>query len=247
MKHDFRIGFSLLAVAVVLAACAPSGSEDSAATADSPKAATTTSKSNPALMLPEIARDRAPDRFRVRFQTTKGPFVVEATRDWAPLGVDRFYNLVRIGFFHDVAFFRAVDHFIIQFGVHGDPDVNKVWSVATIPDDPPKKSNERGLLSFARGAANSRTTQIFINLKDNLELDSAGFVPIARVVDGMDVVDRLYTGYGELHPKGNGPRFQLLNLQGNAYLRMHFPKMDYIESAKIIDRSTAADGSASNR
>lgn len=243
-QHSWNRAFPLLLVLIFGACSQADRQEPSPASKAGSRPATAAPERHPALLLPELAHEKAPDTFQVRFHTTRGLVLIEATRDWAPLGVDRFYNLVRIGFFKDAAFFRAVKDFIVQFGVSGDPAVNKVWSIATIPDDPPRMSNERGYLSFAKGDANSRTTQLFINLKDNPDLDASGFVPVARVIEGMDVVDRLYTGYGELHPTGNGPRFQLLNLQGNAYLRMHFPKMDYLESAEIVDRPASAGASA---
>jgi peptidyl-prolyl cis-trans isomerase A (cyclophilin A) len=186
---------------------------------------------DPALLLPELARAEAPDHFQVRLETTKGPISVQVDRSSAPLGADRFYNLVRMGFFTDVAFFRVVPDFIAQFGIHGNPEINKVWSEATIRDDPPAGSNSRGTLSYAQAGPNSRSTQLFFNLKDNPELDAAGFIPIGKVTEGMGVLDSLYSGYGELYPKGKGPRPQLLNLQGNSYLRMHFPEMDYVKAA----------------
>ncbi|MFZ0430263.1 MAG: peptidylprolyl isomerase [Acidobacteriota bacterium] len=211
------------------------GDERTASAPSEPDSTTASlSREQAALLDPQLARDEAPETFRVRFQTTKGAFEVEANRTWAPIGVDRFYNLVRIGFFEDAAFFRAVPGFIVQFGVNGDPAVTKAWSTATIPDDPPRESNARGYLSYAKGDVDSRTTQLFINLKDNKELDSNGFAPIAHVTEGMDVVDQLYSGYGELYPIGNGPRFQLLNLRGNEYLRQHFPEMDYIQTAELV-------------
>lgn len=230
---DVRWGRWALLLLMLLGSCTSAGERASSPTGVPTD--TQGSDANPELLLPEVAHQRAPDTYRVRLETTKGTVLIEANRNWAPIGADRFYNLVRIGFFDDVAFFRAVENFMIQFGVNGDPAVNKVWSVATIPDDPLLESNLRGSLSFAQGGPNTRTTQLFINLKDNSELDDSGFVPVAHVTEGMEVVDRLYTGYGELYPKGRGPRFQLLNLQGNTYLKLHFPNMDYIRSAAIIE------------
>ena len=226
---------ALMLTMLVLGACAPENGPTSSAPSEAESATPAISEEQAALLDPALARRQAPESFRVRFQTTQGAFLVEATRSWAPLGVDRFYNLSRIGFFTDVAFFRAVKDFIIQFGVSGDPAITKVWSIATIPDDPAGMSNRRGFLSFAKGDVNTRTTQLFINLKDNTDLDGAGFTPVAKVIEGMEVVDSLYMGYGDLYPIGNGPRFQLLNLRGNEYLRMHFPDMDYIRSAELVD------------
>lgn len=194
---------------------------------------------NPALFIPAIARKEAPRVFHARFETTKGDFVIEAQREWAPRGVDRLYNLIRIDFFEKVAFFRVIRGFIAQFGIHGNPQVIKLWADAPILDDQRQLSNERGTLSFAHVGPNSRTTQIFINLKDNQELDDSGFVPVARLVEGMEAVASIHADYGELHPKGKGPRPNLLNLQGNRYLEMQFPEVDYILSTEIVE--TTAD------
>ena len=177
----------------------------------------------------------APDTFRVRFETTKGTFVVEAVRAWAPNGVDRFYNLVRNGYYNDVAFFRVVANFVAQFGIHGDPAVNAVWRTARIPDDPVVESNRRGYVTFAMAGPNTRTTQLFINFRDNSHLDGMGFAPIARVVEGMEVVDALYSGYGDGPPNGQGPAQPQIQAQGNKYLRESFPQLDYITRASIIE------------
>ena len=189
-------------------------------------------ESHPALLIPALARDSAPSRFQVRFLTSKGVFVIEAERESAPHGVDRLYNLIRIGYFRDIAFYRAVEGFVVQFGVHGDPEINLIWADATIPDDPVRASNVRGSLSFAQEGPRSRATQLFINLSDNPGLDEH-FTPVARVVEAMTVVDALYTGYGELAPKGKGPRPALLTQLGNAYLKRQFPEMDYIETVEL--------------
>lgn len=190
---------------------------------------------NPVLLVPEMARAVAPDEFRARFETTRGVFVIEATRNWSPHGVDRLYNLVKIGFFEDAAFFRVVKDFIAQFGLHGNPEVNRRWAEFTFPDDPPgPESNLRGTISFAQSGPRTRTTQLFVNLKDNADLDSAGFLPVARVIEGMATLDSVYAGYGELYPKGKGPRYKLLNLRGNSYLKLQFPKMDYIRRTVLL-------------
>ncbi|UCF39209.1 MAG: peptidylprolyl isomerase [Acidobacteriota bacterium] len=189
----------------------------------------------PGLLIPALAREQAPESFRVEFQTTKGSFVIEAVREWAPNGVDRFYNLVKVGFFSDVAFYRVVEGFIAQFGVHGDPEINALWAEATFPDDGAGQSNLRGTVSFAQGGPNSRTTQLFVNLVDSPILDETGFVPIGRVIEGMENIDRIYAGYGEPGPKkGKGPIPTLLNKSGNSYLRKLFPEMDYIETAVLV-------------
>ena len=147
----------------------------------------------------------APAKFKAKFETSKGDFVIEVHRDWAPLGADRFYDLVASGYFADVRFFRVLDGFMAQFGINGDPAINKAWSNATIPDDPVVQSNKRGFLSFAMRGPNTRTTQIFINYGDNSMLDGQGFSPFAKVVEGMDVVDKLHADYGEGAPQGMGP------------------------------------------
>lgn len=183
---------------------------------------------NPALLDPSLADASAPDSFRVEFDTTKGKFELEVHKDWAPIGVDRFYNLVKIGYYNDIAFFRAIDNFMVQFGINGDPEVNEVWRVATIPDDPVKQSNSRGRISFATSGPDSRTTQVFINYRDNGNLDRMGFAPFGVVIEGMDVVDSLYKGYGERPNQGR------IQTEGNSYLKQEFPELDYIKTAKIV-------------
>ena len=188
------------------------------------------------LMNPAALRARAPDVFRAKFVTTHGDFVVEVTRAWAPLGADRFYNLVQSGFFTDASFFRVVPNFIVQFGIPASPAVARVWQNANIKDDPVKQSNKRGNLVFATAGPNTRTTQLFFNLKDNgSTLDSQGFAPFGTVVEGMDVVAGLYSGYGE-DPSmgGHGPRQELVQSQGKAYLDKNFPKLDSIKSATVV-------------
>jgi peptidyl-prolyl cis-trans isomerase A (cyclophilin A) len=177
----------------------------------------------------------APALFKAQFTTTKGDFVVEVHRDWAPLGADRFYNLVRGGFFTTSAFFRVVPNFMVQFGLSANPEVNTVWRDANLIDDPVKESNKRGYITFAKsGKPNSRTTQLFINFKDNEFLDSQGFAPFGIVVEGMDVVDRLYNGYGETQEAGGrGPSSGRIESEGDAYISKNFPNMDRIKSAKI--------------
>jgi len=184
---------------------------------------------HPALLVPSLATDTAPFRYVVRFETTAGDFDVEVNRDWAPLAADRFYNLVRIGFFDGCRFFRVVEGFVAQFGKSGDPEVNKSWWQATIKDEPVQESNKRGYLSFAKAKADSRTTQVFVNLKDNPDLDKQGFSPFGRVVKGMEVVDALYSAYGQ------SPDQDQLHFLGDEYLKMNFPKLDRIKSATIVE------------
>ncbi len=160
---------------------------------------------HPALLDPSKANETAPDKFQVKFETTKGDFVIEVTREWSPLGADRFYNLVKIGYFSDLAFFRVIADFMAQFGIHGDPKVSAKWRSANIKDDPVKQSNKRGFVSFATSGPNTRSTQFFINFKDNTSLDRMGFSAFGQVVDGMKVVDSIHSGYGEGSPRGQGP------------------------------------------
>lgn len=177
----------------------------------------------------------APDSFKVAFETSKGNFTVVAHRDWAPHGVDRFYHLVQLGYFDDARFFRVLSGFMAQFGMNGNPRVTAAWEPLTIPDDSVKKSNVRGMVTFAAGSApDTRSTQLFINYADNRNLDGMRFAPIGQVVDGMSVVDSLYSGYGEGAPSGSGPDQELIGSQGNAYLTKNFPKLDFIKTARIV-------------
>jgi peptidyl-prolyl cis-trans isomerase A (cyclophilin A) len=189
----------------------------------------------PSLMNPGSLRAKAPDTYRVQFTTTKGNVVIEIHRDWAPLGADRFYNLVRNGFFTDAAFFRVVPNFIVQFGLGANPAVNKVWQNANFRDDPVKESNKRATLTFATAGPNTRTTQLFINLKDNAPLDAQGFAPFGTVVEGMDVVEKIYPGYGER------PAQDRITSEGKAYVDKTFPMLDRITAAKVLAAEGAAD------
>jgi len=185
------------------------------------------------LLDPTAATDEAPAVFEVQLKTTKGDVVIEVHREWAPIGTDRFYNLVKLGFYEDIAFFRAIDGFMVQFGIHGTPDVATAWKDASIEDDPRGRSNERGTISFASRGPNTRTTQVFINYRDNTSLDGMGFVPFGKVIEGMDVIDSLHTGYGEGAPRGKGPNQGLIHRRGNEYLRDEFPELDYLERATL--------------
>jgi len=197
------------------------------------KPAPATSKTPPD---PAAATATAPATFKVKMSTTKGDFVVEVHREWAPLGADRFYNLVKLGYFNDVAFFRVIKGFMVQFGIHGDPAANKAWQKARIQDDPTgKQSNKRGMVTFAMGGPNTRTVQMFINYADNTNLDSMGFPPFGKVVgDGMKVVDAIEGVYGEGAPSGRGPAQGRVQTDGNAYLKAEFPKLDYLKSATLV-------------
>jgi peptidyl-prolyl cis-trans isomerase A (cyclophilin A) len=170
---------------------------------------------------------QAPPTFRARFTTSKGPFVVEVHRDWAPNGADRFYELVKSGFFDQNRFFRVVPNFVVQWGIQGDPAVQANWRNKTIPDDPVRESNHRGYITFATSGPNTRTTQLFINLADNPSLDAQGFAPFGLVITGMNVVEGLYSGYGEM------PDQNQIQTQGNAYLQSQFPQLDYIQTARV--------------
>jgi peptidyl-prolyl cis-trans isomerase A (cyclophilin A) len=187
-----------------------------------------------ALLSPKSMTEEAPAKYKVKFTTTKGDFVVEVTREWAPQGADRFYNLVKHGFYEDTRFFRVIKGFMVQFGISGDSAVNKVMQEARIPDDPVKQSNSRGNITFATAGPNTRTTQVFINYKDNANLDGMGFAPFGKVTTGMKTVDALNGEYGEGAPGGAGPSQPRMQDEGNAYLERDFPRLDYIKSAKIV-------------
>ncbi len=183
---------------------------------------------------PDQATAKAPPVYKVKMTTTKGDFVIEVHRDWAPNGADRFFNLVKSGFFSDVAFFRVIKGFMVQFGIHGDPKVASAWRDAHIADDPTgKQSNKRGTVTFATAGPGTRTSQLFINYADNGNLDSMGFAPIGKVLDGMKVVDALEGEYGEGAPQGRGPSQGRAQAEGNAYFKAQFPKLDYIKSATV--------------
>ena len=170
---------------------------------------------------------------RVKFETSKGNFIVQINKDWAPLGAERFRELVKSGFYDNARFFRVIPGFMAQFGITGDPNVQAKWREAAIPDDPVKQSNSRGKLSFATKGPNTRTSQVFINLVDNARLDASGFAPFAEVVSGMEVVDQLFSGYGEGAPRGGGPAQDRIQTQGNAYLEKDFPRLDFIKKASM--------------
>jgi peptidyl-prolyl cis-trans isomerase A (cyclophilin A) len=179
---------------------------------------------------PAQLNERAPDSFRARFDTSQGSFVIAVERAWAPLAADRFYNLVKNGFYNESRFFRVLEGFMAQFGLHGDPSVQSAWRTANLKDEPATKSNTRGFVSFTRESTpNSRYTMIFINFKDNSYLDAGGFAPFGQVVAGMDVVDRLYSGYG----RQTIPDQRRILREGNAYLLAEYPKLDFVKAAAI--------------
>jgi len=242
---------------LALCACSKSEPEPSSGSGGSTPAATTTagatptaaanaavaapkssgplaSVAHPDLLDPSKANAKAPAVFKAKFTTTKGDFVIEVHRDWSPNGADRFYNLVKMGFYDDTRFFRAIDGFMVQFGISGDPAVSARWQAASIQDDPVKQSNKRGYVTFAQqNTPNTRTTQIFVNYGDNGRLDGSRFAPFGQVTDGMNVVDSLYKT-GEGAPMGSGPSQGAIQSQGNAYLDAQFPKLDAVKHAEIV-------------
>jgi peptidyl-prolyl cis-trans isomerase A (cyclophilin A) len=181
----------------------------------------------PSLMNPASLKEQAPATYKARFDTSAGAFVVTVTRAWAPNGADRFYNLVKNGFFDGTRFFRVVPNFMVQWGIQGDPDVQRNWANANIPDDPVKQSNNRGFITFATRGPNTRTTQVFINFKSNAFLDKQGFAPFGEVTEGMAVVDKINAEYGENPNQGS------IQNQGNAYLNKQFPNLTFVKKATI--------------
>jgi peptidyl-prolyl cis-trans isomerase A (cyclophilin A) len=177
-----------------------------------------------------------PAQFKVRLQTTRGDVVILVHRDWSPLGADHFYELTQMRFYDNNAFFRALRGFVVQWGINGDPQVDKSWSEITIKDDPPKVSNKIGTVVFAKtGEPNSRTTQLFINLGNNsAALDPQGFTPFGEVIEGMENVMKIYADYGEIAPSGTGPNPAAIADIGNPYLEEHFPKLDYVKTARVV-------------
>jgi peptidyl-prolyl cis-trans isomerase A (cyclophilin A) len=236
---------SLLALTLLLSACseepAPVAPPPAAPTPPAAPAAPAAPTPTPlpadapaAWTNPSLATATAPATFKCRFQTSKGSFVIEATRAWAPNGADRFYNLCQIGFFNGARFFRNVDGFMVQWGMSAYPAANDVWSDSNITDDPPTQSNTPGMVSFAAtGKPNSRSTQVFINHGDNANLDAMGFAPFGRVVEGSDVVAQLYKGYGEGAPRGRGPNQGTLAKFGEAYLADAYPLLDTIQTTTV--------------
>jgi peptidyl-prolyl cis-trans isomerase A (cyclophilin A) len=194
------------------------------------------------LLDPASLREKAPDTYDVKVTTTAGDFVIRVTRAWAPLGADRFYNLTRHRFFDGGSFFRVLPGFVVQFGLSPYPEVSKVWNQATIKDDPVVQSNHKGYVTFATAGPNTRTTQLFINIGSNESLDRMGFAAFGMVSSGMEVVEKLYSGYGEGAPQGRGPSQDLIQSRGRAYLDQGFPKLDSIKTAVVVP--AAAQGPA---
>ena len=223
------LGGVMLATAFAFAQAPSSGPSKPAARTTKP--ATARSAYDRVLLRPSMMKLKAPDTYKVRFVTTKGDFTVEVTRAWAPLGADRFYNLVRHHFYDNASFFRVVPNFVVQFGISGYPPVSAAWEHTEIPDDPVTQSNKTGYLTFATSGPNTRTTQVFINLKDNPRLDGMGFAPFGAVdEEGMKVVSALYNGYGD----DGGPKQDTLSKTGKPYVDKDFPKLDSIKSASLV-------------
>ncbi|MFZ3216152.1 MAG: peptidylprolyl isomerase [Candidatus Acidiferrales bacterium] len=227
MKHCVSLFLFAFLVALTPVVKPAQGQAATPAGKPAPHPHSTARRTDPALFHPGALTAKAPEVYEVTFKTTTGDFVVQVTRAWAPLGADRFYNLVRHGFFTDAAFFRVVPGFVVQFGLSANPALNKVWEKAAIKDDPVAQSNHAGYLTFATAGPNTRTTQFFINLGENASLDGQGFSAFGRVTSGMDVVEKIYSGYGE------SPDQALITSEGKSYLDKSFPKLDHIISATV--------------
>jgi peptidyl-prolyl cis-trans isomerase A (cyclophilin A) len=185
----------------------------------------------PSLKDPASLKAKAPETFKAKFETTQGDFVVEVTRSWSPLGADRFYNLVKNGFYDGVKVFRVLPGFVVQFGINGDPSINAVWQRASVMDDPVTQSNQRGTVVFATGGPHSRTTQVFVNLADNARLDKSGFSPFGKVDEaGMAVIEKFYSGY----EGAASDEQQSIQSKGNAFLESKYPKLDAVKKATIV-------------
>ncbi len=183
----------------------------------------------PAPAAPAVWPEKAPEVFKVKFACTMGDFVIECHKDWAPIGVERFFELAKSGFFNDGGFFRVVPGFVVQFGLPADPGLAATWRTKTLKDEPVKKGNAKGMVTFAKtNAPNSRTTQLFINLGDNAQLDGMGFSAFGQVVEGMDIVQKINAEYGQ------NPRQDLIQSMGNEYLKQAFPRMDFVKSVSLI-------------
>jgi peptidyl-prolyl cis-trans isomerase A (cyclophilin A) len=206
--------FLLASLLLALAACGPPAAE----------------KKKAAPALPE----KAPGVFNVRLETTKGEMVVEVTKSWAPHGAEHFYTLVKSHYFDGVPFYRVVRNFIAQFGISLDPAASRLWGQLRLPDDLPQQKNKKGTLAFAALGPASRTTQVFINLTDNTSLDKQNYVPFGRIVSGLDLASQLYSSYGEIAPRGNGPKPERIGTEGKEYLDRSFPRLDYIRRAVIV-------------
>ncbi len=218
----------------ILFVCGAAFSQTKSTAAKSASVAKKTPVAAPNLMNPSSLKAIAPASYKAKFTTTQGDFVVQVTRAWAPLGADRFYNLVRAGYYNGAPFFRVIPGFMAQFGISADPKVNAVWMNTNLKDDPVTQSNKRGLITFATAGPNTRTTQVFINYANNAGLDAQGFAPFGEVIEGMDVVEKFYSGYG-----GNPDQGSLMQL-GKPWIEKHMPKVDSVKTATIVPATPAA-------
>ena len=239
MRQWLKLAILVSCVAILSVgarAQAPEKKPETAAKAPAAKAGSF----DPALLQPATLRAKAPDEYDVKFETTAGAFTIKVTRAWSPNGADRFYNLVQHHFYDGAAFFRVLSGFMAQFGLSAYPEVNHAWEHANIKDDPLVQSNHRGYVTFATAGPNTRTTQVFINFGNNQGLDHQGFTPFGAVTEGMDVVDKLYSSYGEGAPEGHGPSQELIGTRGRPYLEKNFPKLDTISAAEVVPAAAAA-------
>jgi len=220
-------GALLLPAVLLLAGCGGEAPQEEAAPPSNP------------LLQPRSFNDTAPDRYQVLLETTKGDIRIVVNREWAPLAADRFYNLVKAGYYDGIAFHRVLSGFIAEFGIHGDPWVNAAWRQALMVDEPMRQSNSRGRVTFSKNTPNSRTVQVFINLKDNGSLDEQGFTPFGEVTEGMEVAEALYAEYGDGPPRGEGVYQAMAIARGDEYLNEEFPLLDRIERALIVEDGEA--------
>lgn len=251
MNYTIKAGVlasACLAFALASAAQTPSPAPAKKPAAAAKAPAAKSAPFDPALLQPATLRLRAPAQYDVKFVTTAGDFTIQVTRAWAPNGADRFYNLVKHHYYDGAAFFRVISGFMAQFGLSAYPEVSKAWENANIKDDPHVQGNHRGFVTFATAGPNTRTTQVFINYGNNEALDKDGFTPFGVVTDGMEVVDKLYSAYGEGAPDGHGPAQDKVGNLGRPYLEKYFPKLDVIRSATVVPAAAApAAGSAPAR
>ena len=241
MRRNLKIVVLALSCVLVCAAAqaqtpAPAPAKKAAPAAKAPAVARSF---DAALLQPATLRAKAPAEYEVNFVTTAGDFTVKVTRAWAPNGADRFYNLIRHHYYDGAAFFRVLPGFMAQFGMSAYPQVSAAWEQANIKDDPVVQSNHRGFVTFAMAGPNTRTTQVFVNTANNERLDRDGFAAFGMVTDGMEVVDKLYSGYGEGAPDGHGPDQNLIGSRGHAYLEKGFPKLDVIKTATLVTAPAA--------
>ncbi len=218
----FPVVFVLALLSPVLSSCGGDAAEETEGPPPNP------------LLQPRQFTETAPETFRVRLETTKGAVLIEVTREWSPLGADRFYNLVLAGYYDGVTFHRVMPGFMAEFGIHPDPWVNAAWRQALMEDEPVRMPNTRGRVSFSKSGPNTRTVQVFINTDENQNLDGQGFSPFGEVVEGMDVVEELYSDYGESPTRGGEGVYQAMAIaKGDEYLKADFPLLDRIERAVI--------------